>query len=863
MAGPLESLRAGRASRLGLLCSQTPRVLTGIDFVQVVNPAVQTRLRVFFLIEPDDVTPVLVTPPTLLNTANGAPDVGVSITALTENSVQVEVVRKDWRRVTTGSLSRICLEVVVAAPGGFEPYRLTLTHVPPGTGPNQLDPFSSSVVFDFKQACETGFDCEHQRGCPHDPEVDFPVDYLARDFGSLRHALLDFAAQRHPDWREPIVADLGVMMLEIMAALGDEFAYAQDRYDAETRFGSATQRASLFAHARLVEYLPDAGQPAGGEVVVTASAAGTLPVDAVVYAAGRSLDVVPFSVDAPVWVHPFWNGLRVHSPDPEQDCLAAGQTDILLVATPPGASTNGLTVAGFLGSRRAMLLSDPADASLPRRAWPVTITEVQQLVDPLILTASNPTPVLRLAWAASEATPFDLPLNGLTVSLNVASVTAGRSVTAYARAGDDGDLDGVLGVLPPLVKEKVLRVPRLVEREGPYAFTDGEDGNERTVVARIGLEATEATSLRFDDGKPLITIHETVVPLAGFPTPLPTDSVEVLALFDEGVEWQWVPDLLELDLDSAGFTVEPGMWRTVETHRLSTEDFPFRDYASDAGWTVKFGFGDLGQPPKDGSLLRLRYYTDPGLDGNVASFAVSLSWPLGPDPDPQLTGFVAAVTNPLPFANARIEETAGSVRLNVPHHYRARPRRAVRPEDYSSIIELLPWVDRAHSTTRWTGSWSSDFVAVDPVNSVAITAPQRTELAEEVDCIRLATRDARPVEPTYLDVDIEVLVCVAAGFYAGDVLERVRDALAPPGFFGPANFTFGEPLRRSAIESAVQDVAGVAHVDGINVRVHGIGDWRPFDEAAILTGPDEIIRLQNDPDRSTLGLLRVRAAGVM
>ena len=55
----------------------------------------------------------------------------------------------------------------------------------------------------------------------------------------------------------------------------------------------------------------------------------------------------------------------------------------------------------------------------------------------------------------------------------------------------------------------------------------------------------------------------------------------------------------------------------------------------------------------------------------------------------------------------------------------------------------------------------------------------------------------------------------------------------------------------------------MAHVDGINVRVHGVGDWRPFDEAAILTEPEEIIRLQDDPDRSTLGLLRVRAAGVM
>jgi hypothetical protein len=860
---------AGRESRLGVLCRQTPRVLTGIDFVQVVNPAVQTRLRVFFLIEPDDVTPVLVTPADLANPANGATNVQVSITALRAGSPPVTVARKNWRRVTLDSLTRICLEIVVAEPGGFEPYRLTLTHVPPAAGPDQLDPFSSSVVFDFKQACETGFDCEHHPGCPHDPGVDFPVDYLARDFGSLRRALLDFAAQRHPDWREPIAADFGVMMLEIMAALGDEFAYAQDRYDAETRFGSATQRASLFANARLVDYSPDVGQPAGGEVVVTASAAGTVPADAVVHAASRSLAVVPFSTDAAVWVHPFWNSLPVHSPDPEQDCLAAGQTEILLAAgTPPAGGTppdpsnpgSGLSLRDFLVGRRVLLVSDPADASRPRRAWPVTVTSVDELVDPLILTSGNPTAVLRLGWASTSATPFDLPLDGLTVGLNVASVTAGELVTAYTRAGDDGDVEAVLGPLPPLVKQKVLLVPPLVEREGPYA---GPDGTERTVIARAGLAATEATSLRFDaDGAPRITVHE-LKPPAGFPTPLPADPAAVLALFADDVEWQWVPGLLELDLDSLGFTVEPGIWRTVETHRLPTEDLAFRDYAADAGWTVKFGFGDLGRPPTDGTLLRLRYYTDPGLDGNVASFAVALSWPLGPPADPALTAFVSAVTNPLPFDNACAEETAGSIRLNAPHHYRARPRRAVRPEDYSAIIELLPWVDRAHSTTRWTGSWSTDFVAVDPVDSVTITDAQRAELATEIDCIRLATRDARPVDPTYRDVDVEVLVCVAAGFYAGDVLERVRDVLAPPGFFAATNFTFGEPLRRSAIEAAVQGVPGVAHVDAIFVRVHGIGDWRPFEESAIATDPDEIIRMQDDPDHSTLGLLRVRAAGVM
>ncbi|MDQ3959147.1 MAG: hypothetical protein M3255_02400 [Pseudomonadota bacterium] len=56
---------------------------------------------------------------------------------------------------------------------------------------------------------------------------------MARDFISIRNALLDFASQRYPDWTEKIEADAGVMSAEIMAALGDEFSYIQDRYARE------------------------------------------------------------------------------------------------------------------------------------------------------------------------------------------------------------------------------------------------------------------------------------------------------------------------------------------------------------------------------------------------------------------------------------------------------------------------------------------------------------------------------------------------------------------------------------------------------------------------------------------------------
>ena len=79
--------------------------------------------------------------------------------------------------------------------------------------------------------------------------VDFPIDYLARDFWSYRKALLDFASLRYPDWTDRLEADSGIMMAELMSALGDEMAYYQDRVAREAYLETATQRRSIRKHA--------------------------------------------------------------------------------------------------------------------------------------------------------------------------------------------------------------------------------------------------------------------------------------------------------------------------------------------------------------------------------------------------------------------------------------------------------------------------------------------------------------------------------------------------------------------------------------------------------------------------------------
>ncbi len=879
----------GFAGRRALICGQDR--ITGIDFVQVVNPADQRILRIFFIAEPDALVPALYTPvpadavasvpaadprhslidPDVQHISDdGAANIRTQVTAK-NGDAPLAIAQQEWLQVELDGIPRICLALEMEEPGGFEPFLLTLTHLdgsgdPIASADSQIDPFLGGVLFDFKQGCPTGFDCERETDCCEETDIDVPIDYLARDFDSFRRALLDFAAQRYPDWKEPIAADMGVMLIEIMAYLGDEFSYLQDRYDAETRLGSATQRASLEALARLVDYRPDRGSAAHGEVVITADGDGTVPANATLWADAMESTPIPFTIDRDLWVDAAWNALAVHQADPEVDCLPCRSTELLVVAPedmldhlPPDASSpsEDASIEDFLAGRRIMLTSDPEiDREAPTQGWPVTLTGGETFTDPLLNQV-----VLRLRWDASEATAFDLPFDGLSVAFNVASVTAGRKATEYCLVGEDADFNTMIAPLPLLAGPKLLSVPSAIEREGPL-----QSDESRAKVVRFGLSATQGGSLRFDArGLPNISVTE-LQPKNPFPDPSPVEIDKFMLEFEPATGdpgWTYLDDLLDADLNTAAFSVEPGMWKTVKTHRLPTSQFAFGDYAADDGWSLVFGYGEFGRPPADGSVMQIDYFTDPGPAANVPSFAIGLSTHTMPA-DPQLAPLVKAATNWIAFTNGSPAESNASIRLNAPEHWRATPQRAVQAEDYSAIIERFDWVQQAYSTTRWTGSWHTDFVAADPQGSIALSEDQSRRLRERIECIRLATRDARPVPADYLDIDISVSICIATGYYRGDVLEEVREALEPPGFFAPDNFVFGEPLYRSALEAAVQQVKGVAHVDGIQIRVLGRdADWRDFSEAALSAEPGQIIRLQNDPDRSTLGLLEIAAMGAL
>jgi hypothetical protein len=105
------------------------------------------------------------------------------------------------------------------------------------------------------------------------------IDYTDKDFGSLRAAMLRLAEQRLPEWTDRSPADLGMLLIDLFAYVGDVALYYQDRIASELFPGTATERASVVDLLRLIGYELSPAAPAMADLTLTFRApAGAAPV---------------------------------------------------------------------------------------------------------------------------------------------------------------------------------------------------------------------------------------------------------------------------------------------------------------------------------------------------------------------------------------------------------------------------------------------------------------------------------------------------------------------------------------------------------------------------------------------------------
>lgn len=720
------------------------------------------------------------------------------------------------------------LRVTTATPGDFSRYRLHIED-------SRVDRFFNDVFFSFKANCASDLDCKPSaHECPPEALVDFPIDYTARDFWSFRRALLDFASQRYPHWKDRLEADVGVMLAEVMSALGDEFAYYQDRIGREAYLETAAERRSLRRLARLVDYDIHDGLGASTWLDFDVNADGVVeageavvesgPVDPVTglpsgarmqFEVGRGL-AESFAVHPKAYkVRMKLSHLFPHQWDDDDVCLPIGSTELYI----DGDHESDFKPFDDLPPDKEpgkwlLLLTKPTNAAIAARAWMVRLIAVHNEADPVFGMD-----ITRLVWEPEQATPFEMDLLALEVHGNLLPTTAGVKHIQFFTIGPSTD--------------EVHR-PSAIEREGP-------DGS----VAYL-------FSLPGSDDKSLVWLGDS--PSASAPEIRVTEVAT-------GVEWIWRRALLGTNSAQSGdkvFTLDDGTWRRVVGYQRIGNEIVHQDYASGAGKTIRFGDGEFGEVPAAGAIFQVTYRLAGGARDNVAAGTLTQC----------ALSFVKSVTNPLPARNGLDPETPEQIRQLAPEAFRALTFRAVRPEDYAEAAERLPWVQRAGAAFRWTGSWLTAFVTPDPIGAVTVTAEQSIELNNQVDRFRQAGRPAYMMDPRYANLDLEITICVAPSAYRGEVKERVLEALfgvggvrPRAGFFSPDNFTFGTSIERSRLEAAIQDLPGVRAVEGIRMRRRGWFDWRGFAELTYRPADNEVISVENDPLFPERGSVRLVMKG--
>lgn len=744
---------------------------------------------------------------------------------------------------------RTVLAIETASPGDFSQYRLRINHL-------GVDHFFNDVSFSFKANCESDLDCKAKEPiCDLDEKVDFPINYLARDFSSYRNALFEFASQRYPQWEDRLEADVGVMTAEVISALGDELAFYQDKIAQEAYLETAVQRRSIRRHAQLVDYWPHDGLGATGWLVVEAIAGQAGAVNAgtgvqalsdtgesINYEIGHGLrdtvNGVSFNINSAI------NQLLPHCWDEDDRCLAKGAVSLFLEGHWAAELAFDDPVSDPAGKWMVISVQETKNSPCPSRHL-VRVTGIREMRDEILSQD-----ITLLTWEANHALPNEMEYEQMVIYGNVVPITAGRLHEHRFVVGEDVDSLG-------LPASEAVQVTRSIERRGNndntqyYQTLPDIEENQLVFLNRANNVDSNAVENDPHAAYPEVVLQETE--FSGV-------SWSYIAS-----KWGWRRSLLGVNSSQSTdkhFCLEHGTWgRLVGYWRDGVEKI-HHDYLANIGKTLCFGNGEFGRVPAEGTVFSIRYRLGNGAQGNVAPDAISrLSEP---------SALIESVLNPFTLENGLDAESDTDIRRFAPQAFRALSYRAVLKEDYAEAAERLPWVQRAGADERWTGSWLSTFVTPDPLSSKvssssAINSDQAEDLCAQMARFRQAGREVLTAKPKFADLDLQITICANATVYAGDVRSALLDLLVGRdandvsiGYFADRNFTFGTPLRRADLEATIHGCPGVRAVTDIQVRRRGWFDWREFTELTFPVGMDEVIRLENDslhPSRGSLKLV--------
>jgi uncharacterized phage protein gp47/JayE len=278
--------------------------------------------------------------------------------------------------------------------------------------------------------------------------------------------------------------------------------------------------------------------------------------------------------------------------------------------------------------------------------------------------------------------------------------------------------------------------------------------------------------------------------------------------------------------------------------------------------TLRFGDNTNGKTPDTGTCFVAGYRIGNGTAGNVGPD--SLSNLASADPR------IQSCRNPLPATGGTDPETNDQIRRRAPQAFLTQ-ERSITMADYEAVAEQNPQVEQAVASLRWTGSWYTVSISVEPVGGGSLTPTLQRALKAAEERYRLAGQDLELESPQYVPLQIELQVCVDPNYFNSYVQQALLQVLSnrilpngQKGLFYPDNFTFGQTVYLSPVYAAARSVAGVVTVTATKFQPEGAdaSDAAQYlNNGEIKLGPLQVARLDNDPSYPDRGQLTLKMEG--
>jgi hypothetical protein len=827
----------------------------GIDYVEV-KPADHHVLQVFFIKPVGPLNP--------LNPSDPNDEYGLS-TNLAPITISGGVRIVGIKPVSCTRQPDGSLTIVVDSAGDYSTYTLMIDI--PG-----LDRLLKEVDFSFMASCPSDFDCREIPVCPPPQLLNPLLDYEAKDYSSFRRLMLDLLPQLNPGAVERNPSDLSIALIELIAYTGDRLSYFQDAVVNEAYLATVRHRVSARRLTKLIDYKMHDGRNAWGFVHVGVSgplnlAQGSKVVSRITSALkgssgipGPVLDgnkistetlttdpalakAVVFETTHPQTLDPRNNQIVIHTWGNDECCLAAGSTeaflytiladqsvdipvlkkgDFLLFEEVIGPLTGLNADASPLHRQVVQIDEDPSPDQDPLLNN-ITVNGIPQPFSP----GDTPLPLLRVHWRLE-----DVLVRPLCVSTRPSGLDLLRNVTV-ARGNIVLADHGITTAETFTPTEPVANTAnfRLPLSQGPLTM--------EIQPAEVNYDPATLT---------LLTPRKN---LTG--SPRSAKAAIALSITFSNDNELWIPqdDLL----GSSAF----------DQHFVAEVD-------NDGQTSLRFGHDRYGRSVFGALSFHAVYRVGNGTEGNVGAEALA-HLALNP-----VVNVITTVRNPLAAGGGVEAESIPDVQQWAPQAFRVEKFRAVTEADYAEIATKLPQVQSAVASFRWTGSWYTVFVGVQPSSTTdLIKKPNGVTLLSDMlkqtvldflTSYRQTGYDLEIRPPQFLPLEIDVSVCTARGYFRGDVEQGVLSALSSRllpdgsrGFFFPGNWVFGQSLYLSQLYAAIEAVQGVDSVEITVFHQFGQPDNGELAKGVIEAGPWQIVQLENDPNFMEHGVLRVTMLG--